>query len=152
MKVISYSNDPLPNRLTDLADTLVDDLRELDFEFSRYSSPHLRVQIDQLLRRQGWTHRIVISPESRLTIAAMKDKVGLCVQTGNMARYYADLIKLQYLVDTAKIEGGILIVLTRAMATEVGDNVAYFERIQSELRLFECTITLPLLLLGLGSD
>jgi hypothetical protein len=44
------------------------------------------------------------------TVTSMKDEVGLCLQTGNMARMYADLIKLLTLYLDNAIKAAAIIV------------------------------------------
>ena len=149
MQTVSYRHQNPKKPLLEKAERLTVEFNSLKFHFSRYSSQELRAAIDNVLGLQGWTERVPIDSSSRLTITAMNGKTGLCVQTGNVARYYADLLKLEYMFDSGKIDGGVLIVLVRENARKVGNNVAYFERIHSELELFSCTISIPLILIGL---
>lgn len=79
----------------------------------------------------------------------MKDSVGLCLQTGNVGRFYADMLKLQTLYLNGKIESGIVILPTNHAAKLMGDNLANFERFIRELNLYKKIITIPIHVIGI---
>ena len=64
----------------------------------------IRNQLISLLKAAGWSSEVKLSADSDMTITSAKDDIGLCLQTGNMSRMYADLMKLQtmYLNNTIK--------------------------------------------------
>ena len=79
----------------------------------------------------------------------MFDKIGLCIQTGNVARTYADMLKLQALYTDGKINAGVLVLPVKECADTFGKNVANFERFLRELLyVFSKVITVPLLVVG----
>ena len=83
----------------------------------------------------------------------MKGKIALCLQTGNMARFYADLLKLQAQFLDGKITSAIYILPTKRAAKKMGENMANFERMVSELKnLFSKVITVPLLVYGFEQE
>ena len=79
----------------------------------------------------------------------MNGRIALCLQTGNMARFYADLLKLQAQFLDEKINAAIYIVPMKDAAKRMGQNMANFERMISELKnLFDRVITVPIIILG----
>jgi hypothetical protein len=70
------------------------------------------------------------------------------VQTGNAARGSTDLLKLQYLYTSERIDVAILAVPTRLAAGRLGSNRASFERVRAELTLFARVLSIPLVLIG----
>lgn len=71
---------------------------------TKFATPFYQLEI-QRLDRQG-----PVAKGSDITITSMRDEVGLCLQTGNMARMYADLIKLQTLYLDNAIKSAVIIV------------------------------------------
>lgn len=110
----------------------------------------VRKAIVSELRLQGWSSQVRLAHGSNITITAISGDLGLCLQTGNMSRMYADLLKLQYLYTKGVIGSGVYIVPTREMACEMGSNLAHFERLTAELSIFFEIITIPLHVIGLS--
>ena len=104
------------------------------------------------LKKHGWSDEYYLDRTSNITITAIKEKTGLCVQTGNMARTYADLIKLQAIYMKSSITGGILILADNECAKEFGANVANFQRCVRELKIFDQVITIPLIIIGFNNE
>jgi hypothetical protein len=113
------------------------------------ASDRIRQTILADLAKRGWSAKFELDPKSKITITALKLKVGLCVQTGNMARMYADLLKLQTLCVRGSIECGCIVLPTHAAAKKLGSNIANFERLVRELPLFEQVVTMPIVVLGM---
>jgi hypothetical protein len=61
---------------------------------------------------------------------------------------FYDLLKLQYLFNRNKIEAAALAVPTRGGAQRLGSNIANYERLCSELQLYDRVITVPILVLA----
>ena len=78
----------------------------------------------------------------------MKDDLAFQLQTGNMSRAPYDLLKLQYLFQSGKIEAAALALPTKEAAKEIGDNIANAERVIKELQLFDRVITVPILVVA----
>lgn len=134
---------------TDVAAAVEAILRGIDRPLRRRSAPTIRQEIIGLLHEQGWSDEVRINARRGLTLTAKLGKTALCLQTGNMARFYADLLKLQAQFVDGKITSGVYILPTRHAAKQMGDNMANFERLTSELvTLFEKVITIPLLIYG----
>ena len=113
-------------------------------DFKKYLAPEIR--------KKGWSDEYYLDRKSKITITSVKGKTGLCIQTGNMARMYADLIKLQALYSRRTIDSGILVLPTAACGRSFGGNVASFERVVRELDIFDRVITMPLLIIGFDND
>lgn len=133
-----------------ILDPLIDTLEKLEMEFVNGKSSEIRQAImDDLQNTQGWSHQVKIQQHLGLTITSMNRRVGLCIQTGNMSRFYADLLKLQTLFLKDKINVAIYILPSKKAAKSLGDNITNSERFKSELDLFKHIITLPILVLAI---
>lgn len=101
------------------------------------------------LHQRGWSEEVQLSPDSGITITSVRDKVGLCFQSGNMARMYADLLKLEALYVRETIYAGIIVLFTHPVATVLGSNMAEFDRLVRELPIFERVISAPIAIIGI---
>jgi hypothetical protein len=110
--------------------------------------PIIRDKLHANLMNIGWSPEVQIDPNSRISITSIKNNIGLCIQTGNMARMYADLLKLQTVFLNNIINGGAFIVPLKNSAKIMGDNIAHYERLINELEIFKNVITIPLLIFG----
>ncbi|MED1127622.1 BglII/BstYI family type II restriction endonuclease [Bacillus paralicheniformis] len=124
-------------------------LEETPFEIKKGCASNLRKTIERLIQLQGWSGKVKIDRSKELTITSMKNNTGLCIQTGNVGRFYADILKLQTLYLNGKIEAGIYILPTKNSANIMGDNLANFERFIEELDLYKKIITVPLFVIGI---
>lgn len=116
-------------------------------------SPHentrkLRARILDALSKKGWSAQVRISVDTKITITSILKDTGLCLQTGNMSRFYADLLKLQTLFCKKKVSAGIYILPTKLESKRIGSNVAHFDRFVDELHVFTETLTIPLIVYG----
>lgn len=117
------------------------------------SASTLRASVLGRLRTvDGWSQAVRIRATRGLTITAMNNSVGLCLQTGNMARFYADLLKLQAQYLDEKLTSAIYILPTRDAARRLGSNIAHYERFTAELQIFQRVITVPLVVIGFGEQ
>jgi len=116
---------------------------------ARGKAAALRERLLSNLKTQGWPGEVRVSPESDITITSLKRRVGLCIQTGNVARLYADLIKLQTLFLNGAIGAAVVIVPSAEMAKVLGSNLAQFERLQRELRIFDKAYSAPTIIFAL---
>jgi hypothetical protein len=121
----------------------------VDLEITPGVSKKIREKILEGLKKKGWSSHVKLSSVSKINITAMYSRCALCLQTGNMGRFYADLLKLQYLFKKKLVDSAIFIVPTKRMAQIIGGNVANFDRLVDELRLFEDIITIPMVVIGL---
>lgn len=97
----------------------------------------------------GWSSEVSVSKDSGMTITSMKDQVGLCLQTGNMSRIYADLMKLQTLYLDNSIKAAAIILPSKDVAKLLGDNIAAFDRLERELEIFKKAYHVPTLVISM---
>ena len=108
----------------------------------------IRQHVADEFQKEGWALDVRIDQELGLTVFAIKDDLAFQLQTGNISRAPYDLLKLQYLYTSGKIEGAAFALPTKACANKIGDNIAHFERISKELEVFDRVITVPILLIA----
>ena len=96
----------------------------------------------------GWAMNAHLDQEVNLTVTAMKGDVAFQLQTGNMSRAPYDLLKMQYLCTSGKINIAAIALPTVKAAKVMGDNLANAERVIRELQLFEKVITVPVLVVA----
>ncbi len=124
-------------------------LAEVPTVLKKRSATAARKEILQRLSKHGWSSKVRISAKRGLTLTAKLGNTALCLQTGNMARFYADLLKLQAQFLDGKITAAIYILPCREAAVQMGENLAHFERLTSEVTsMFSKVITVPLLVYG----
>ncbi|MDR1075243.1 MAG: hypothetical protein LBL59_02775 [Xanthomonadaceae bacterium] len=97
------------------------------------------------LNKEGWSGEVALAGRaSKISITSMKQETGLCMQTGNMSRMYADLLKLQHMFLSNTIKVGAMIVPSHDAAKNLGDNIANADRLTRELDIFRKVIHMPL--------
>jgi hypothetical protein len=111
----------------------------------------IRDAITGKLIAKGWSKEVSVSQGSKMTITSTKSNIGLCLQTGNMARMYADLLKLQKLYMDNAIKAAVLIVPSQPVAKQMGDNITHAARLERELEIFKKAIHVPILLFSIES-
>lgn len=116
---------------------------------TRGAAPKIRDAILANLKINGWSGKVPVAKGSDITITSMRDDVGLCLQTGNMARMYADLIKLQTLHLDNAIKAAVLIVPSEPVALLLGSNIAQAKRLERELDIFKKAYHVPTLVFAL---
>lgn len=113
------------------------------------AAPRIRRQLLSKLKAYGWSGKVPVHRGLDISITSMRDGVGLCLQTGNMARMYADLIKLQTLYLNNAISSAIIILPSSPLALVLGDNIAQAQRLERELEVFRKAYHAPTLLISL---
>ena len=108
----------------------------------------VRTHVKSEFLNEGWALDYCLDSDARLKVFSLKEDMAFQIQTGNMARAPYDLLKLEYLYKSGRIETAALALPTHHAARKMGDNIAYAERIIRELKLFDRVITLPLLVLA----
>ena len=108
----------------------------------------LKESIREKLEKEGWTGEYRLDATSRITISSYMKGIGLCFQTGNVGRMYADLLKLQTLYTKGNITAGIILIPQIKTAKELGSNMANYERLIRELPIFSQVITMPIVVIG----
>ena len=105
----------------------------------------IREHVESELLNEGWALDVRLDSDSMIKVFSLKDDMAFQLQTGNLSRAPYDLLKLEYLYKSGRIETAALALPTQDAAKEMGDNIAYGERLVRELKLFDRVITLPLL-------
>ena len=135
-------------------ESLVGELAGITSPLTKDSRSDFKDEIMRKMRGGGWTGKRKIFPStSSITITSTKNGLGLCLQLGNIARYYADIVKLQHMHCTGSISEGVLIVYHTEAAKKLfpgGGNLATFERVTKELDLMVESIKFPITVLGVG--
>jgi len=124
-------------------------ISEVSIKLARGATSKIRYQLLNHLKSVGWSGVVAISNESGLTITSMKENVGLCLQTGNIARMYADLIKLQTLYLDLAITSAAIILPSYPAAMVLGSNIAQATRLERELDIFKKAYSVPTLIFAM---
>ena len=111
-------------------------------------TPSIREHVENEFLEEGWALGVKLDQESGLKIFAQKDDVGFQLQTGNMSRAPYDLLKMEYLFQSGRIEAAAIGVPTKEAARTIGDNIVNAERVIRELILFDRVITVPILVVA----
>lgn len=113
------------------------------------AATRIRNTILSSLKASGWTGKVSVAQGSDITISSIRNDVGLCLQTGNMARMYADLIKLQTLYLDNVIKSAVIIVPSEPVALSLGSNIAQARRLERELDIFKKAYHVPTIIYAL---
>lgn len=130
-------------------DSVIESIEEIGYTIERNDIRGFNKELLIKLRARGWSASYPLSVYSKISITSVFDTIGLCIQTGNVARSYADMLKLQALYTDGKISAGILVLPIKECADNFGSNIASYERFLRELSfVFSKVITVPLLVVG----
>ena len=121
----------------------------VDVRIERGAAPRIRDQFVATLRLKGWSSEVTVSRGSDMSITSMRENIGLCLQTGNMARMYADLMKLQALYLNDAIQAAVFVLPAQPVALAIGDNIAQAARLERELEIFRKVFYVPTLIVAL---
>jgi hypothetical protein len=132
----------------ELSDWLTDIFEAPALKIRSGCTSEIRQHIAKELQAEGWAQDVKIDQELNLTVFAMKDDVAFQLQTGNMSRAPYDLLKLQHLFQSGKIEAAALALPTKEAAAKMGSNIANAQRVCKELVVFDRVITVPILLIA----
>jgi hypothetical protein len=115
------------------------------------STQKVRASILGHLKNKGWPNNVRVDPKnSKINITSMQHEIGLCFQTGNMSRMYADLLKLQAMFANKVIQASVCIVPKKFFTKDLSENVVNFERLTNELNnIFNKVLTVPILVYGI---
>lgn len=116
---------------------------------ARGRTSKLRFEFLEGIKATGWSDETPVSTESKMTITSTKQDIGLCLQTGNMGRMYADLLKLQTMRLNNAIKAAIIVVPSQPIAKLLGENIANANRLERELIIFQSAYSVPTLVFAL---
>ena len=126
---------------------------EINPALSKKSVTSIKESIRERLEKEGWSGEYRLDASSRITISSYLKGIGMCFQTGNVGRIYADLLKLQTLYTKGNITAGIILIPQIKTAKRLGSNMANYERLIRELPIFSQVITMPIVVIGFdGSE
>lgn len=128
--------------------SVVEAIKSSAFTPKKGASARMKSEVLSQLLQKGWAREVEIDATSGISITSIRGRTGLCFQTGNIARMYADLLKLQTVFSRKVIDRGVLVIPTKACAKVLGSNIANYERLTRELAIFDSVITVPLLVVG----
>jgi hypothetical protein len=128
---------------------IVDAVDAIQIRPTRRSATKLRNALLSGLKGMGWSGEVAVRKGSDISITSMKGKVGLCLQTGNMARMYADLMKLQALYLDDSIVAAAIVLPSKPLATILGSNIAQASRLERELEIFKKVYYVPTMIFSL---
>jgi len=118
--------------------------------FARGNPARIKKEVGNKFNAQGWADRINLK-NSNISINFLKFKIGVCLQIGNVARMYADILKLYYLYDEGIIDVGVVCVPHQLESAKLGANYARYDRLKKELKLFGKIIQVPVLVICLSN-
>ena len=137
----------------EMSDGVVHVIEQLNYSLGKYDIKNFKDDLSDQLKTKGWSGQVRLSSKSSISITAMLRNVGLCTQTGNMARMYADLMKLQAMYMDDKIKAAIFVLPKKACANSFGGNVANYDRFLNELtNIFSKVITVPMVIIGFDNE
>ena len=133
---------------------LIEGLEGLSKPLTKEGRTEFKEELLKKIRGIGWSGKRKLFPStSSISISSIKDDIGMCIQLGNIARYYADIVKLQHMHHSGSIREGVLIVYHLEAASRLfagGGNLATYERVMRELGLMSDSISFPITLIGIG--
>ena len=118
--------------------------------FGKDFPKEIKAKVSERFNQNGWADKVKVG-NSNLTVSFVKSKVGVCFQIGNVARTYADILKLASLNQKGIIDVGIIIVPHKLESKLMGANYAQFDRLAKELNQFIDIVPCPILVLGLSN-
>lgn len=137
---------------TDVLDEIITAIETLSPKIIKNSVTGIKDAIKELLIRDGWSGEYRLDASSRITISSYKKGIGLCLQTGNVGRIYADLLKLQTLYLKGNISAGLIIVPQQETAVKLASNMANYERLIREMPIFNQVISMPIVVVGFNVE
>ena len=108
----------------------------------------IRDYVRHEFERQGWAINVKIDQGLGLSVFAMKADLAFHLQTGNISRAAYDLLKLQQLYQSNRIQAAALALPTKDCASMLGSNIANADRVTKELQLFDRVITVPIMVMA----
>lgn len=127
-----------------------DNLTNNNLKFGTTPPKIIKEKTNERFNQNGWADKVKVGA-SNLTINFLKKKVGICFQIGNVARTYADILKLSQLNKKGIIDVGVIIVPQRIESKLMGANYAQFERLVKELAQFKEIVSTPIIVFGLSN-
>lgn len=132
----------------DLKEWLTDVFEAPSIAIGKRCTGVIREHVEKEFLNDGWAMDVRLDSESMIKVFSLKNDLAFQLQTGNMSRAPYDLLKLEYLYKSGRIEAAALALPTGEAAKGIGDNIASAERVIRELKLFDRVITVPILVVA----
>ncbi len=132
----------------ELQDWLTDIFEAPELQIRSGCTQLIREHVESQLQSEGWPTNVKIDQDLGLTVFSLHNDLAFQLQTGNMSRAPYDLLKLQHLYHSGRIEAAGYAIPTHECAVKIGSNIANAERLCNELALFNRTITVPILVVA----
>lgn len=132
----------------EIYETVTNPLIEMKPKINKNTVSNIRNDALEKIYASGWNKKPILSSDSGISISGYREGVGLCFQTGNISRIYADLLKLQTLWVAGTIMVGVIVVPLKSNSILLGSNIVSYERLNNELKIFKRVITMPLCIIG----
>ena len=137
----------------EISEGVIQVIEQLNYSLGKYDIKNFKDDLSDQLKTIGWSGQVRLSSKSSISITSILRNIGLCTQTGNMARMYADLIKLQAMYMDEKIKAAIFVLPTKSCANSFGGNVANYDRFLNELtNIFSKVVTIPMVIIGFDNE
>ena len=134
----------------EIVEPLLKILNDTNFKIREGCANELRKAILTKLKALGWSDDFMLDANSQISLTSSIDNHILCFQTGNMSRFYADLLKMQFVYTNGKGSAAIYLIPSKEAAKMMGSNIANFDRFTKELDLFKDIITIPTIVIGIN--
>ena len=126
---------------------IITEIETIDYDPKNQNIALLKHLLTDVFLDNGFVSGTALG-NSHLTINGLKHKTGLAIQTGNAARFYADILKLQWLYKEKKIDNAIYVCLSKESSKEsYSSNLINIERALREAEFFDKSKTEPKLYL-----
>lgn len=126
-----------------LQKSVTDAIGAVKTKLAEGASQGIRDEIMDRLTAEGWSADVRVAADSEMTITSIREHVGLCLQTGNMARAPYDLLKLQTLYYDGHIKAAVMIVPSRDAAKKLGKGLVDASRLEREMTIFKKAYNVP---------
>jgi hypothetical protein len=120
-----------------------------DLDIYRGTGRSVRKHIEDFLTARGWISDFKVDSVQRPSInfTDPDSNVLFQIQTGNIARAFYDLMKMQSIFEQRRCKCAVLCLPSATAAKALGSNIANMTRVREELEyLFESQIHVPVYL------
>lgn len=100
------------------------------------------------LTKAGWATNVRVDPRFKSTVNAVKDRVTSIHQTANVTRGFYDRLKFGAMYMAIHIDSAVLTMRSWHASGVLESNIANFQRVTTEFKIFQHVLTVPRLVLG----
>jgi len=139
----NYGDYELEKALKSTLPTVENSLKNIEVT----TKPEVKQRIRDIFH--SWDKRGKNTKSLNLKYGFRRGKIQAEIQFGNVARFYADVMKMEQAYRDEKIKYGLLILPNKETAKAMGSNLANFEKARDELREMRDIITMPMIVYGI---